>query len=425
MDSGICIDILEKRLSGAATAVEAAQILASWARELTGCRAALVRTLETDGVRSWGIVSTHDGAQPSFLRDESMVPAGSCLCGEVLSGNGPDLDPDGAIFLDRLTVSPTESTPAPRIRRGARCWTEGYESLAIVPLTARGRIVGCLHLADPRPDIFAAHSTSLAEACRLAGAPLVDLRAQQPRDQVATIVTQALMPAIAPGAEGISTGVAFTSATELAALGGDFYDVVSVGREVFFLVGDCSGKGLEAVSTSTEARRLVSSLAPGCSEPAELLAAANCHLMNVCEGDHFVTLAICALKPSTGQMRMALAGHPGPLLLTARPSGRSAAEPDVPHGPPLGLFADSSYCQAETILGADDVLLLYTDGVTDSRSEGRMFGVEGIERVWEGSVSEDVADLAGLICRESAAFHGTDLPSDDRLVLAVRRASQA
>ena len=64
--------------------------------------------------------------------------------------------------------------------------------------------------------------------------------------------------------------------------------------------------------------------------------------------------------------------------------------------------------------------MLYTDGITESRREGRLFGVEGIAKVWRGMTSCTLDELTSTLCSRSAEFHAPDLPSDDRLVLAAR-----
>ncbi len=76
----------------------------------------------------------------------------------------------------------------------------------------------------------------------------------------------------------------------------------------------------------------------------------------------------------------------------------------MPPSPLWGCFPRHRFLEISTWLSEDDIMLLYTDGVCDSRSRGRFFGTEGIETVWQGGPC-DVDTLAREICRASSRYH--------------------
>src|SRR5262249_2702935 len=136
----------------------------------------------------------------------------------------------------------------------------------------------------------------------------------------------------------------------------------------------------------------------------------------------FVTMFLAHYEPATGRFRYVCAGHPPPLILSAR-------NPE-PLGPPtaplLGVFDNSHACaaieQAEHVLQPGETLLLYTDGVTEARSpDGLMLGDEGLIQACRGIASDDARGLCErLIAGLHAYEHGGQ--ADDITVLALRRA---
>ena len=125
----------------------------------------------------------------------------------------------------------------------------------------------------------------------------------------------ALLPREVPQIPGLELAVAFTSATELAQVGGDFYDAVALDSgEVLIYVWDYCGKGIEAAGMAARARFGITNLVRTYSDPGELLARANDFLADVLPAGRFVTLAVCRYYRE-GELAAAVAGHPRPLRL--------------------------------------------------------------------------------------------------------------
>ena len=381
------ISLLLDRLEAADSLASGAQLLSAWARELTGCQAAIVRMVESDASGDWAAICGYQGCDTRFVRDETLISTEACLCGQVLQGVQGGLARTGALVCPGLSRFARSLTPAGLGQLRGRCLEEGYESLAIFPLTRGEVTVGCLHVADERSDWFGRFADALEAACRAAGGELDRLRHQEQSQTVPRVILEALFPSDPPSIPGLAMGASFRSTPDLTTVGGDFYDAIETGRDVLLLVGDYSGKGLEAAGMAAEARRIVAGIAEEQPEPALLLEQANDRLAQTLGEDRFVSLAVCRLDPATGHARLALAGHPWPLLLhrDKATDARWITELVLPPSPPLGLFPGHGFSEIETCLSEDDVMLLFTDGVCDSRSRGHFFGTEGIEMVWKRS----------------------------------------
>ena len=126
-----------------------------------------------------------------------------------------------------------------------------------------------------------------------------------------------------------------------------------------------------------------------------------------------MTVLLGLLDPRTGQLTYASAGHPSPVHL-GRDAGRSL---DVSFGPPLGTFT-TDYLSAQTRLTADDYLVLYTDGVTEARRDGAMYGEKRLVEAVAGLRGSSAQQLADGLLREVAAY--ADRLADDIQIVALR-----
>jgi serine phosphatase RsbU (regulator of sigma subunit) len=185
---------------------------------------------------------------------------------------------------------------------------------------------------------------------------------------------------------------------------------------VFILVGDVSGKGLEAAGIAARTRFALEAQARESQDPARLMAAANAILIEQLQPERFVTAAACLLPPGGGMAKVCLAGHPAPLHFK-RDGG---SEVSAPHNPPLGVFDDARYCEHDVLISPGDLLIIYTDGVADSRRGRVEFGVGGIFEAVDSVPGRDPGEIATAVCAASSRFHDSSSPADDQLVLAVR-----
>lgn len=412
-----------QRLSACATFAEAVDFLAEWARGYALCDVALVRMMAEGGSAGpWVPACGHTGTSPDFHRDEAFIAARECMCGRVMlravNVELPFFTERGSFVWGRVSSMGSKFSPEQIGPIRGRCVEEGFESLAIFAILDHGRPVGVLHLADRKPDHFQDSAELIEEVCAEAGAILMRHHSVEFQHSLKEAVQAALLPAQPPRVGGLDIGACFVSAAEASHMGGDFYDVVEpTPGEVIVIVGDYSGKGLEAAGMAARARHTLSSLALQSKSPADLFDRANERLATLLPHDRFVSAVACLIRPSTGELRLALAGHPAPLFL--RQSG-DIEQMSMATRPPLGAFAGTLYTEASFQLGRSDILLLYTDGITEARRDGEFFGVEGIARVWAGRATGDLGVLARDVCRAADSFHDRPDSPDDRLVVAVQ-----
>lgn len=410
-------------LNQAGSFTDAAECLTRWARVFTGCESAILRLLQEDGNCSWLPGCVVDGAPNAFARDETVVGCDECICGRVATGavdrSLPFFTEGGSFSWGRVS-SLTRDFNAEQLGplRG-RCMEELFESLAVFPLRAGAATVGSLHLADRRPDWFGRKWRVVEAVCRLAGDTLMRHQRREREQAVLRAIETALLPSVPPVVEDVEVGVSFTSATEMARVGGDFYDLLDLGESgALVLVGDVSGKGVEAAGIAARARYTLAAHANLTPHPAAFVSAANESLARLLPSGRFVALAACLIDRRSGRVTTCLAGHPNPLLVSAS----SINEIDAPHNPPLGLFPRLEFETASHDLEPDGLLLAYTDGVTDSCRGGLFFGQEGIVRTIEKEQERDPRRLAEAVWAAATEFDDASRISDDRLVLAVRRA---
>ena len=217
-----------------------------------------------------------------------------------------------------------------------------------------------------------------------------------------------------PQVEGLDLGLVMQPAFAPEQVGGDFSDVFLLDDSlVAVLIGDVAGKGIRAAGLTERVRSAVRAFSTVDSSPAFILRKTNQLLLRRETEGEFVTAFLLVLDRETGRASYARAGPPPPVVVNAR----ACRLLDVSFGIPLGAF-DEDYLDAHQTLASDDCLVFYTDGVTEARLAGELFGearlVEAVARLRECSAQE----LAEGLRDEAAAFAGR--LGDDLEVLALR-----
>ncbi len=172
------------------------------------------------------------------------------------------------------------------------------------------------------------------------------------------------------------------------AVGGDFYDFMILGDgRVGFAVADVSGKGVPAALFMMSTRTMLKGAAIGSSNPGEALASVNNLLADDNAAMMFVTMLYMIFDPSNGRLTYVTGGHDGPVLVHADGSG---SELPRTGGIALGVIPNSKYeCRTVTVTPGD-IVVLYTDGVTEARNvAGGQFGMERLCSVFDGNPPAD------------------------------------
>jgi serine phosphatase RsbU (regulator of sigma subunit) len=202
-------------------------------------------------------------------------------------------------------------------------------------------------------------------------------------------------------------------------VGGDFYEVLPLedGR-VVVAIGDVAGKGSPAALLMALLLAILRTLLDESLEPAELVTRLNGQIARHAPPSRFITLFLAVYDPATGRLEYVNAGQNPPLL---RRTGGSF-ERLATGGIALGLSRRAVYAPSVTTLMPGEVLVLYSDGVTEAESpDGSAFDEAGLERVVEARRDATAPDLCAAVLR-AVEQHAEDTRfADDLTLLALRR----
>ncbi|QHA08349.1 SpoIIE family protein phosphatase [Streptomyces broussonetiae] len=242
----------------------------------------------------------------------------------------------------------------------------GVHSYLAVPLVARGEVLGALDLARTRNPVPFDHDDAFL-ACELAARAAVcidNARGYQAQRNAALVLQRSLLPERPSHLPGLEVACRYQPAGAASEIGGDWYDAVPLqGDRTALVVGDVMGSGINAAATMGQLRSAARAFAELSLAPAEALR----HLDHLTEGiEQTITTCIyCVYDPHQDQCEICLAGHLPPALLRA---GHAAQLLDLPTGAPLGVGGVPFEAATITFRPGDE-LVLYTDGLVETRSE--------------------------------------------------------
>jgi serine phosphatase RsbU (regulator of sigma subunit) len=265
----------------------------------------------------------------------------------------------------------------------------GFRSALVVPLRTRGRTLGVLTFVTAESmRRFAEADVEFAQQIASRAAIAVDnARLATARHEIAVTLQRSLLPDAVPAIPGWETATMYraASASDEVEVGGDFYDFFPTAAGWIVLLGDVTGRGVEAAAMTSLVRHGARFLAKQEDVPSAILARLDEALRE--QSGLSLCSALC-VRLQDGGLVMSSAGHPPPLVI--RDDGRIREIGGS--GPILGGWEDSAWEDREVRIGADETLLMYTDGVTDTRGEHDRFGAVRLRRL--------LAELAGHAPRE-------------------------
>ena len=252
-----------------------------------------------------------------------------------------------------------------------------------------------------------AHEEELAdlrERLAVAEHEIEDLRAIQ----------DALAPAVLPQRPGLELAAAFLPAAERVS--GDFYLAAEGPRDATVLVvGDVVGHGPTAARRAAFVRTAFAATAPFSDDPGRLLSWANTALVERAGlTAQFVTTACVTYLPGVHRLRWAYAGHPPALWLE---DGRELIAPH--QGAALGISGDPEYVEGWRRCAPGSGVLIYTDGVTEARSNGERLGLDAVSAALVRLRNPSPDDAVAALSAEAAEFASGEL-TDDVCLLAAR-----
>jgi serine phosphatase RsbU (regulator of sigma subunit) len=277
-------------------------------------------------------------------------------------------------------------------------------------------------LTGKQPSLMAgiAHQISL----RLENSRLIEKAAAQRSLErelaMARDIQLSFLPSSIPEVAGLEIGVAWRLAREV---GGDFYDFIPLptgpnGSRFGIVIADVADKGVPAALYMALSRTLLRTLSMELVDPGKCLEKVNRLLIQDTRADLFVSVFYAIWEPENGLLNYANAGHNPPLLFTPRQRGEFLTE----HGMVLGVRDSSTYQTHQITIHPEQLLVLYTDGVTDALDENDdFFGIQRLESLVLGMPDWHAQQVAERIEERVVQFTGRRDLFDDLTAIAICR----
>jgi sigma-B regulation protein RsbU (phosphoserine phosphatase) len=260
----------------------------------------------------------------------------------------------------------------------------------------------------------------LQSQLRDANRKLMDANERMERElALAGKVQASFLPGELPAGDGWQLAAALKPARQTS---GDFYDAVSLPNgQLGLLVADVVDKGVGAALFMALSWILVRTYASEYpTQPELVLRAVNHRVLADTDSGQFVTIFYGILDPATGTLTYCNAGHPPPLLYHVRQANE--AHPLSGTGMALGVLETETWERATVQLGPGDVLVLYSDGVTDAQDElGASFGYERLKARVQASLGLSASEIRDALFAEIDEFVGKTAQSDDITLLVLTR----
>ncbi len=331
------------------------------------------------------------------------------------------------VVIRGKSVLTSDAQHDPRFASGTMV-LQGVRSVLAVPLGVSEKVFGIIYADSPIAEGRFTEDhlkvlTTLASvaAIRVENARLVEARLERERLErelaLASEIQQRFQPTAPPHVEGYELqGISFPCYE----IGGDYYDFIERedGRLVIAL-GDVSGKGTAAALLMSSLHAAVHAQSASHDSLVATISAVNRYLADNIPANRFVTLFYAELDPESGALSFLNAGHNPPLIVHAA----GTVEQLSSGGLPLGIKRDAEYREGRTQLQLGDVLVIYSDGVTEAMSPtGEEFGPTRLYEVVSRNVEASAAGIRDRIESSLTKFaQGTSAADDITLVIVKRQ----
>lgn len=260
------------------------------------------------------------------------------------------------------------------------------------------------------------------EADRLLADPLVrfclgdltqrELNLMQGDLQLAAEIQRGLLPKSDLSSDFWTVDFAYQPA---GIVSGDYVDVIPQNGELYFILGDVSGKGMAASILMSNLHAMFHALIPLDMPLCDLMSRANRLFCESTLANQYATL-VCGKMNTQGEVEFCNAGHLAPIIVNH--SGSVQLESV---GLPLGMFCDSNFVSSGAKLNPGETLLLFTDGVTEANDhKGEEFGISRLTEIVGRSHGSEPGDLLKNCVRNVSDFRNNAARNDDLTMLALK-----
>jgi len=234
--------------------------------------------------------------------------------------------------------------------------------------------------------------------------------------EIARQVQLALLPSRHPRPDGWSLWNYTRPANDV---GGDLVDYLDLGSgKIGVALGDVAGKGLGAALLMAKLQATLRSLAPECRTLSDLGGRLNAILCRDGLENRFATLFYLEISPGSPRMRYLNAGHNPPFVLRKKTTESLQAS-----AIPLGMMAGTVYTEGELTLDPGDLLVVYSDGLTEARNtQDEEFGADRLQELLPRLRGLSAEESVRVVIDEVTAFLGRERPHDDLSLVVLARA---
>jgi sigma-B regulation protein RsbU (phosphoserine phosphatase) len=304
----------------------------------------------------------------------------------------------------------------------------GLRAILCVPLKNKDEILGAIYVDNrlragifQRDDLSMLASIADSAAIAIENARLYRLAIEQGRLerelQMARKVQSGLLPHDLPQFSGWQFAARWQPAREV---GGDYYDFISLRNQCLgVLIADVTDKGMPAALFMAATRNFVRTSADSSSSPVECMTRVNRLLHAESDDTMYASMFYAALDLATGELTYVNAGHNPPLYLSAAADKAIELEHT---GMWLGVDENSKFEQRAINLQPGDLLLLYTDGVTDAlNAAGEEFGLDRVRQILYQQRNASAETISEVFIQTLAAFTVNSAPFDDITIVVIKR----
>ncbi|MEN8192140.1 MAG: GAF domain-containing SpoIIE family protein phosphatase [Bacteroidota bacterium] len=300
-------------------------------------------------------------------------------------------------------------------------------SLLCTPLIVKGELIGLISVFNKKHDeefsknderllsIIASQSASVLENARLyeEEQQLISMKEEM---RLARNIQLNLLPSKLPVIEGYEI---FASSTPAKDVGGDYYDFVELSNnKMAFCLGDITGKGLPAAMLMSNLQATLRGQILTTAKPCECITNANKLLYNSTEPDKFATLFYGVLDHHSDNVAFCNAGHDNPIIISTDGELKNINT----GGLLMGALSESNYDDDKVILNDGDVLVVYSDGITEAMNENsEEFTLGRLEKILKDNVQLSANELHDTIFMEVRLHTKNAVQSDDITLLIIKK----
>jgi serine phosphatase RsbU (regulator of sigma subunit) len=290
-------------------------------------------------------------------------------------------------------------------------------SAMVVPLTLPGeRPIGALTMVSSQRRFDANDLVLASDLGRRAATAMEHARLYQEQSTIAETLQRSLLPARVPAIPGVSVATRYRAVGRGNEVGGDFYDIWEIPGDGFGVaIGDVCGKGAAAAALTSLMRHTVRTASLHEPTPTRVLRVLNDGILRRVDADRFCTVLYAHIVPADGghRLRMSAGGHPLPYVIRRDGGVEQVGRP----GLLLGMFPQIEVYDCEYTIAPGETVVMFTDGVTEHRGDGGMFGEERLIDVLRRSRSGSAAQIADAI--GDAVYGYSERPLLDDIAIVV------